>query len=157
MNDNMFADIMFAQLQRNMAKMCELILPEKEPPRPKSIRTVKAIHDRVEYAKTKKFSTYGVYDGYNTDVSKLLFHVICAITGERNEWNNDLAIHVIKHFVPEPVEQPKPITPEPIPVKHQRVCKYCNTTRDIRKDFYKNRIKCKKCVVKQIIEKRKQS
>jgi len=143
----------------NQAKQSNLVERITNKLKVKSVRTQAQRWDDINEV------NYTVRDGYNMEVSIMIFDVICAVTGVINFDNAIRAIRVIKNFVPTPVKAklPKPVikSPKPSPKPKAKVvnfkleCKECKDVKDIRHDFYKGRRICKSCYSKQVINRRK--
>jgi len=143
----------------NQAKQSNLVERITNKLKVKSVRTQAQRWDDINEV------NYTVRDGYNMEVSIMIFDVICAVTGVINFDNAIRAIRVIKNFVPTPVKAklPKPVikSPKPSPKPKAKVvnfkleCKECKDVKDIRHDFYKGRRICKSCYSKQVVNKRK--
>jgi hypothetical protein len=162
--ESMWAENQFS-IQQNVASN----MADRERPtsgqKMKSIRTQACKFDKDKYKDTGIRSNYMINDGYNMEVSVMMFDIICAITGVVNFNNAIRAISVIRNFP----EQPKPIKhqiapeqPEPIveynnPKPHFKIeCGVCKDVKDIRYDFYKNRkLICKSCYISRQIQRRK--
>ena len=157
MNNNMFDDMMFGLNQAKTSNLAERKLPLKGQ-KMKSIRT-----NALRWDDTNQVN-YSVHDGYNMEVSVMIFDVICAVTGVINYDNAIRAIRVIKNFVAEPVKfkvlkpKIKPIIVKKIKpkvVNFQLECKTCKDVKDVRYDFYKGRLECKECYKQSVIQKRR--
>jgi len=153
MIDNMFTEIMFSNIQQNISLLIERILPETKP-KVKTVRTFMGKFDPEMYKLTGD-GQYRVYDGYNRELSVLLFDVICAITGSITFDNAIHTIRIMKNYIPKsrPI---KPEKPKPILEEFKTVCAICNEVKDTRTDFYKGRgfLTCKKCFSNQVVKRR---
>jgi len=170
MINNMFAEVMFSNIQQNMSALVERILPETMV-KMKSIRTHQWVLDKKLYTQTQDVpsSMYGVHDGYNREACELLIQIINCVTdvpkGMSDEQNVMWAFNIISSYIPKPIPvepkivKPKIVKPQPlvdklVPTEHQLVCKSCNYVRDTRTDFYEKRKVCKKCYSQQIVKRR---
>ena len=153
--DNMFADMMFTVLQSNMSDLVERIIPDKLP-KMKSVRTHEWIMDKELYAQTGDVasSMYPIPDGYNMEVSKLFVQVVNCINKSITNQNVKWAFDIIANYVPKPIKPKKPKVVKQVPEAFQINCNKCNTVKDIRVDFYKGRLICKKCFSKQVVKAR---
>jgi len=150
---NMITEIMFSNIQQNISLLIERILPETKP-KIKTVRTFMGKFDPEMYKLTGD-GQYRVYDGYNRELSVLLFDIICAMTGSINFDNAVHTIQVMKNYIPKAIKSKKPKANKPIPEQFQLVCNTCNNIKDVRIDFYKNRLICKKCFSKKVVSKRR--
>ena len=153
--DNMFSEMMYQAFQGSMSGNAERIIP-KIKPKMKSIRTHNWQFDPELYKVTKDItsSTYSTPDGYNKEISVMIFDIICAITKSVTFDNAVQTISIIKNYVPKPINAKKPIMDKPVPEAFQINCNKCNTVKDIRSDFYKGRLICKKCFSEQVVKAR---
>ena len=165
---NIFAEMMFGNIQQNISLLVERILPDIET-KMKSIRTHEWILDKELYSQSQDVasSMYAVHDGYNREVCELLIQIVNFVTdvpkGKSDEQNVIWAFNIIGSYIPRPIEPEKPkpkiVKPAPkidkfVPVKFQLVCKACNYVRDARTDFYEKRLVCKECYSKQVMRRR---
>ncbi|HUX79901.1 MAG TPA: hypothetical protein VMW10_09190 [Alphaproteobacteria bacterium] len=167
---NMFAEVMYDQIQQNISELVERILPEVRT-KMKSIRTHEWVLDTELYKQSKDGpgSMYPVHRGYNREACELLVQVINFITdipkGRADEQNVKWTIFIINSYIPKVIKQKpqpkiiKPEKPQPkvdkfVPTEVQFVCKACNYIRDTRSDFYKGRRVCKDCYSKQVVKRR---
>ena len=168
---NMFAEMMFGNIQQNISLLVERILPDSKI-KMKSIRTHEWLLDKELYSQSQDVasSMYAVHDGYNREVCELLVQIVNCVTdvpkGKSDNQNVIWVFNIIGSYIPKPVlikpEKPKPkiIKPPPkidkfVPAEFQLVCKACNYVRDTRIDFYEKRRVCKKCYSKQVMRRRK--
>ena len=153
--DNMFNEMMYQAFQGNMSSNAERTLPAIKT-KMKSVRTNKWILDSEIYSETKDVSssTYPVYDGYNKELSVMIFDIVCAITGSITFNNAVHAVQIMKNYIPKKIKPKKIKANKPVPEAFQITCNKCNTVKDIRVDFYKGRLICKKCFSKQVIKNR---
>ena len=171
---NIFAEMMFGNIQQNISLLVERILPDIET-KMKSIRTHEWILDKELYSQSQDVasSMYAVHDGYNREVCELLIQIVNFVTdvpkGKSDEQNVIWAFNIIGSYIPRPVsvepekpkpEKPKIVKPAPkidkfVPAEFQLVCKMCNYIRDTRTDFYEKRLVCKECYSKQVMRRRK--
>ena len=156
MQDNMFADMMYQAFQGSMSGSAERIIP-KIKPKMKSIRTHNWQFDPELYKVTKDItsSTYSTPDGYNKEISVMIFDIICAITKSVTFDNAVQTIQIMKNYVPKLIKPKKPKVDKPVPEAFQINCNRCNEIKDIRKDFYKGRLICKSCYSKQVVNNRR--
>ena len=156
MQDNMFTDMMYQAFQGSMSGNAERTIP-KIKPRMKSIRTHSWQFDPELYKVTKDItsSTYSTPDGYNKEISVMIFDIICAITKSVTFDNAVQTISIIKNYVPKSIKPKKPKVIKPVPEAFQINCNRCNTVKDIRTDFYKGRLICKSCFSKQVVSNRR--
>jgi len=170
MINNMFAEVMFSNIQQNISTLVERILPETKP-KMKSIRTHQWVLDTNLYSQSQDISSsmYGIHDGYNREACELLIQIINLITdvpkGKSDEQNVIWAFSIIGSYIPKPIPvgpeiiKPKIVKPTPkidkfVLGEFQLVCKTCNYVRDARTDFYEKRKVCKKCYSKQVVKRR---
>ena len=160
---NMFAEMMFGNIQQNISLLVERILPDSKI-KMKSIRTHEWILDKELYSQSQDVasSMYAVHDGYNREVCELLVQIVNCVTdvprGKSDNQNVIWVFNIIGNYIPKPVliepEKPKP---KFVPVEFQLVCKTCNYIKDTRTDFYEKRRVCKKCFSKQVIRRREKN
>jgi len=155
---NIFAEMMFGNIQQNISLLVERILPDSKT-KMKSIRTHEWVLDKEQYSQSQDVasSMYAVHDGYNREVCELLIQIVNCVTdvpkGKSDEQNVIWTFNIIGSYIPKPIEPEKP-KPKIIKPEFQRVCKSCNYVRDARTDFYEKRRVCKKCFSKQVMRRR---
>ena len=149
----MFSKIMYDDYANKISGSTDRI-KSVEPTKMKTIRTFQWKFDPEMYA-SQGSGQYPVYDGYNKELSVLLFDIICAMTGSINFDNAVHTIQVMKNYIPKAIKSKKPKANKPIPEQFQLVCNTCNNIKDVRIDFYKNRLICKKCFSKKVVSKRR--
>ena len=154
--DNMFNEMMYQAFQDSMSGSAERIIP-KIKPKMKSIRTHNWQFDPELYKVTKDItsSTYSTPDGFNKEISVMIFDIICAITKSVTFDNAVQTISIIKNYVPKPIKLKQPKVDKIVPEAFQITCNKCNVIKDIRTDFYKGRLVCKSCFSKQVVKARK--
>ena len=141
----------------------------------KSIRTHNWQFDPELYKVTKDItsSTYSTPDGFNKEISVMIFDIICAITKSVTFDNAVQTIAIMKNYIfnklksmnQKPIKYEKPTKrskptpklpgrPKQIVIDFQIECKECKDVKDIRTDFYKGRLVCKSCYSKQVVKAR---
>ena len=153
--DNMFSKIMHDNWIDSISGKVDRI-KSIIPTKMKTVRTFQWKIDPEMYANNGiEGATYPVYDGYNKELSVLLFDLVCHLTGSITFDNAIHTIQIMKNYIPKPIKPKKPKIDKPIPKQFQINCNKCNTVKDIRVDFYKGRLICKKCFSKQVVNRRK--
>ena len=169
--DSTLAQDSFGADQRKQAMSAPRVRP-KVGYKCKSIRTQSCKFDQDKYAATGVRSNYMINDGYNMEVSVMLFDIICCVTGVVNFNNAYRTIRVMRNFdgcgdhdlnklppmdhcYPAKKKLGRPPKPSKV-VNFQLECSHCNDVKDIRYDFYKHQTSiCKSCYIKRVINKRK--